>query len=113
MAVKVLVGLAGNQIIADTKQVENKETGELIAYWVINPQTINYSQNEDGSIALGFGTYCLVSDEKEFSIKESAVVSILEPKPEVLEAYLKKVNPPEDETDTPAVEDGSDADSAD
>ena len=115
MTVKVLIGLAGNQIIADTKQIENKETGEVVAYWVRNPQTLNYTQNEDGSVGLGFGSYCLVSDETEFSIKESAIVAILEPKDEVVEAYNKKINPPEvdDETSVAPVEDGTDTDSTD
>ena len=115
MAIKVLVGLAGNQLIADTKQIENKETGEVVAYWVKNPQTLNYTQNEDGTVGLGFGSYCLVSDENEFSIKEPAIVAILEPKAEVVEAYNKKINPPEvdDETSTPDTKNGTDTDSTD
>ena len=114
MAVKVLVGLAGNQLIAETKQVENKETGAVVAYWVTNPRTLNYSQNEDGTVALNFGSYCLVSDEQEFTIKESAVVAILEPRAEVVEAYNAKVTPEDtDEAGTDVAADGSDADSAD
>lgn len=111
MSVKVLVTRTGQQIIADTKQVSRKEDEVLLAYWLSEPRVVIYSQNEDESISVRFAPYCMISDEREFSIKEDFIVSILEPRADVLESYNNKVNP--DESSTDPVEDGSDVDNAD
>ena len=47
MAVKLLVSQIGQHIIADVKQVENKETKEIIAYWVKNPRVVGYQIDDD------------------------------------------------------------------
>lgn len=94
MAVKVLVTELGAHVVADTKQVENSETKEVIAYWVKNPRLCAYSRGETGDINVSFTPYCLVSDESEFSIRASHVVSILEPRDDVTERYNNIVNPP-------------------
>ena len=106
MAIKILVNQIGQHIIADTKQVENKATNELIAYWVSNPRVIGYTRSEDDSIAVNFNNYCLVSDENEFSIKEGNIVAILEPRDDILQSYKTKVF---DEPSTDAPEDGADS----
>ena len=113
MTVKILVTQVGQQIIADTKQVTRKDTEDLVAYWVTDPRVVVYSRNEDDSVAVRFSPYCFVSDEREFSIKESFIVSILEPRQDVADAYLAKVAPQTDELSTDIVEDGSDLDDAD
>ena len=46
MAVKVLVTALGQQLIAVAKQIENKETSELVGYWLENPRTVVYQPNE-------------------------------------------------------------------
>ena len=87
MAVKVLVNSVGQHIIADTKQVENKETKELVAYWVKNPRLAAYSRDEEGNLAVGFSPFCVLSDEQEFSISVHSVVAILEPRADVVTEY--------------------------
>jgi len=90
MAVKLLVSQIGQHIIADVKQVENKETKEIIAYWVKNPRVVGYQiDDETQNIGVSFGPYCIVSDEAEFSIRANYVVSILEPRSDVVERYEK------------------------
>lgn len=111
MSVKILVTRTGQQIIADTKQVSRKEDEVLIAYWVSDPRVVIYSQNEDETISVRFAPYCMVSDEREFSIKEDFIVSILEPRDDVLESYTLKVKPNESSLDS--VEDGSNPDDTD
>ena len=93
MAIKVLVTQIGQQLLADVKQVENKETKEIVGYWLTNPRTINYDQNDDGQVSVNFGTYCLVSAETEFSVRAEHIVAILEPREEVLERYESIVAP--------------------
>ena len=121
MTVKILVTSIGQQIVSEVKQVEQKETKEVIAYWLVNPRVINYVADDNEQVNVNFGAYCLVSNETEFSLKADHVVAILEPRPEVVERYnlvIEKYNEAQDEveeptdepsTDTP--EDGTDSDS--
>lgn len=97
MAVKVLVTNIGQHVIADTKQVENKETKEVIAYWVKNPRIVSYQLDEQQQVNVNFGMYCIVSNESEFSIRADHVVSILEPREDVADRYDEIVNPKETE----------------
>jgi len=114
MATKVLITQIGQHLIADVKQVENKESKEVVGYWLTEPRTVNYTNDDQGNINVNFGTFCLVSNETEFSVRADYIVSILEPREEVAERYNLIVNP-ETETDESTasdVEDGTDADNA-
>ena len=110
MTVKVLVTALGQQIVSEAKQIENKESGDLVGYWLENPRLVGYTKNDDeeGGLSVNFGPYCLVSDEAAFSIRSEHVVAILEPRADVLEAYTQLVTPPESsvavEGDEPAAE---------
>lgn len=108
MTVKVLVTAIGQQIIAETKQIENKDTNEIVGYWLSQPRLVQYSRNEDGGVGVNFGDYCLVSDEAEFSLRGDHVVAILEPRDNVIEAWTKIVYPelPETEEVVPTEETG-------
>ncbi len=108
MTVKVLVTAIGQQIIAETKQIENKETNEIVGYWLSQPRLVQYTQGEDGGVGVNFGTYCLVSDEAEFSLRGDHVVAILEPRDTVVEAWTKLVYPEVPETEETVAE-GEDA----
>ena len=93
MTVKVLVTSIGQQIIAETKQIENKDTNEIVGYWLSQPRLVQYSRNEDGGVGVNFSEYCLVSDEAEFSLRGDHVVAILEPRDDVIQAWTKLVYP--------------------
>ena len=109
MTVKVLVTAIGQQIIAETKQIENKETNEIVGYWLSQPRLVQYSQGEDGGVGVNFANYCLVSDEGEFSLRGDHVVAILEPRDTVVEAWNKLVYPEVPETEGDVVAEGEDA----
>ena len=115
MTVKVLVTSIGQHIVSEVKQVEQKESKEVIAYWLINPRVVSYNLEEGEKVNVNFGAYCLISDETEFSLKAEHVVSILEPRPEVIDRYTQLVSPnnESDEPDTTDTEDGDDTDSTD
>ena len=99
MTVKVLVTALGQHLIADTKQVENKETNELVGYWLDKPRLVGYSRDEEtGDIGVQYMPYCLISDEQSYSIKADHIVAILEPRDDVAERYTEIVNPPVEET---------------
>ena len=93
MTVKVLVTAIGQQIVADTKQIENKETNEIVGYWLSQPRTVQYNRDDDGNLGVNFGLYCLVSDEAEFSLRGDHVVAILEPRQDVVDAWKQLVYP--------------------
>jgi hypothetical protein len=94
MAVKVLVTEIGQQLIADVKQVENKDTNEVVGYWLKNPRVVVYNRTEDNNVSVGFGTYCLVSDEQEFSVRANHIVAILEGREDVVAKYEEVVYGP-------------------
>ena len=113
MAVKVLVTALGQQIVTEAKQIENKETGDLVGYWMDNPRVVGYTKNDDDEgLSVNFGPYCLVSDEQSFSIRSEHIVAILEPRGDVVKAYVDLVTPKEtsiaiegDEQPTEVIED--------
>lgn len=125
MTVKILVTSLGQHIIADAKQVENKETQELVGYWMDNPRLVGYNRQEDtNDIGIQFMPYCLVSDESSFTVRADHVVAILEPREDVREKYENIVHPPEDdipqnvevitdESSDNAPEDGGETDNGD
>ena len=99
MTVKILVTAIGQQIVAGVKQIENKESNQLVGYWLSQPRVVQYTKDEEGNIGVNFGPYCLVSDENEFSLRAEHVVAILEPRQDVIDGYTKLVFPePEDYT---------------
>jgi len=98
MAIKVLVTSIGQHLLADVKQVEDTDTNEILAYWLKDARLVTYSQNEDGGLAVSMGDYCPVATGGEFSIRRDAVVSILDPREDVLATYEALVNPPVVET---------------
>ena len=106
MTVKVLVTQLGQQIVSEAKQIENKESGDLVGYWLENPRVGNYSrgEGEDEGLQVNFGPYCLVSDEAAFSVRSEHIVAILEPRADVVEAYTNLVTP----LDVEAAVDGED-----
>jgi hypothetical protein len=118
MAVKVLVTAVGQHVIADVKQIENKETNELVGYWLSEPRVVVYNRNEDNNVNIGFANYCLVSDESEFSLKADHVVAILEPRADVASKYAEVAfptpeTPENDESSADNSADGSDTSSSD
>ena len=101
MSVKVLVTEIGQHVVAEVKQIENKETNELVGYWLSEPRIVAYNRQEDGNVSVGFMNYCLVSDENEFSVMADHVVAILEPRPDVLAKYQDIAFPQPEVNDEP------------
>ena len=95
MAIKVLINTLGQHVMADVKQVTDTNTNLLVAYWVKDARLISYSKSEEveSGVTINFVDPCPVAIDNEYSIAESHIVSILDPKPEVLDAYLARVLP--------------------
>lgn len=120
MSIKVIVTAVGQHVIADIKQIENKDTEEVVGYWLENPRVIAYSRKDEGdNVNIGFVNYCLVSDEQAFSMKADHVVSILEPRADVAAKYVEVVVPAptdvvnDESSSTADPEGGSDAGESD
>ena len=104
MTVKVLVTALGQQIVAGVKQIENKETQEIVGYWLSQPRVVQYTKDEEGNIGINFQPYCLISDEAEFSLRADHVVAILEPREDVVEGWKAIVYPQSETTDEEVAE---------
>lgn len=104
MSIKVLINAIGQHMIADVKQVENTETNEVIAYWLREPRLISYTADEQGQVSVRFVTTCTVAVTTEYSVSASHIVSILDPREDVLEAYRAAAFPTVDGATTAEVE---------
>ena len=92
MSVKILINAIGQQLIADVKSVSNRETEELIAYWVTEPRAISYQASEEGA-SIRLSSPCPVAVTTEYSIAKDHIVTVLDPTAEMLEYYTNEVNP--------------------
>lgn len=98
--VKVLVNALGQHLIAGVQQVENSETGDVLAYWLTEPRSINYSIDpETQSVNIRMLEPLAVAADRSYSVSASHIVTIVSPKEDVLTAYNNLVYP---ETEVPA-----------
>lgn len=105
MAIKVLVNALGQHIVAEVKQVENKETQEVVGYWLENPRMVNYvprPEEEGGGVNVGFGPLCPLTDEQAYTVRADHIVSILEPRDDVTQSYSELVGVAEAPVEEPA-----------
>lgn len=99
MSIKVLINALGQHLIADVKQIENSDTGEVLAYWLREPRLCSYVPNEDKTgVSVRFVSTCTIAVTGEYSVRADHIVSILDPREEVLEAYRTQVFPTVEET---------------
>ena len=96
MAIKVLINELGQHLIADVSQVTNKETEELIAYWVKNPRLVSYNPTEEGDTTISLIDPCPISSDSEYAIAAHHIVSILEPSADIARGYSERVAPNEE-----------------
>lgn len=106
MTIKILINALGEQTIAEVKQVENSETNEILAYWLREPRVIAYQPDENGGINIRFISTCLAGITGEYSVRAEHIVSILDPREEVLEAYRANAFPTVEETAVVAEQEG-------
>ena len=92
MSTKILINALGQHLIADVKSVTNRETEELLAYWLTEARLVNYLPAEEGT-SIRLTSPCPIAVTTEYSIAKDHIVSVLEPTAEMLEHYLAEVNP--------------------
>ena len=95
MAIKVLINELGQHLIADVSQVTNKETEELIAYWLKNPRLVSYSPGENEETTISLIDPCPISSDSEYAIAAHHIVSILEPAADIARGYVERTSPDE------------------
>lgn len=96
MAIKVLINELGQHLIADVSQVTNKETEELIAYWVKNPRLVSYAPGENDETTISLIDPCPISSDSEYAIAAHHIVSILEPAADIARGYSERTSPNEE-----------------
>ena len=78
----------GQHLIADVKSVTNRETDELLAYWLTEPRMITYMQSEEGT-AVRLSSPCPVAITTEYSVAKDHIAAILDPTEAVQERTAK------------------------
>ena len=107
MAIKVLINALGQHTIADVKQVENSDTGEVLAYWLREPRLISYQADQDAqNVSIKFITTCLAGVTGEYSVRADHIVSILDARTDVEEAYRTQAFPTLEDTAVVAEQEG-------
>ena len=108
MAVKVLINTLGQHIVSEVKQVENKDTQEVVGYWLENPRMVSYvprPEEEGGGVNVSFGAVCPLTDEQAFTVRAEHIVSIVEPREDVIGSYTEITGgAPAEEAETDDVE---------
>ena len=92
MAIKVIITPVGQQVIAEVKQIENKDTNQIVGYLLENPRVVSYRQGDnEGEVAVNFSPYCLLSDDVEVTIRPEIASCIVTPRQDVIENYSNVV----------------------
>lgn len=103
MAIKVIITPIGQQVIADVKQIENKDTNQVVGYLLSNPRVVSYQRGaNEGEVAVNFTPYCLLSDDTEVTVRPETALSIVTPRQDVIDNYSNVVLKENDPEETPA-----------
>ena len=106
MAIKVIITPLGQQVIGEVKQIENKDTKQIVGYLLENPRLVSYQKGEsEGEVAVNFAPYCLLSDDADVTIRPEFATSIVTPRQDVIDNYSSVVlreTPLEVPEETPA-----------
>jgi hypothetical protein len=87
MSVKIVILKSMEDVIADVKEMVSSD--KTIGYVLVNPYVVSLSN--DGS-QVGFYPYAPLSKDTSVPIPCDWVVSVLEPKDEILNSYMERIN---------------------
>lgn len=98
MAVQLVLLKSGEELIADVREIVDKDTQERISLVFIRPVRITVSQQnviEDESNQtqniLNFEPWLLTSKDEEFFVPYDWVVTACEPKDNIKDSYIENV----------------------
>ena len=99
MAVKIAVLKSGEDVIADIKEIVEKETDKQISLLFENPYVVSIEKQdslllteeaETPSANIHFSSWMPLTKETKIMIPHDWVVTIVEPHEDILNSYLEK-----------------------
>jgi len=119
MSVQLVLLKSGEEIVADVREIVDRETQQSLSTVLIKPVRItvvkqgllNEETNQPQSV-LNFEPWVATSKSEEFFIDKSWVVTICEPNDDIRESYIKNIGV-RDDSESCIVEDWAVSDSGD
>lgn len=95
MSVKIVILKSMEDVITDLKEMISGD--KVIGYVFENPYVVSLSQDGD---KVGFYPYAPLSKDTSISIPCDWVVSVVEPRDEIKNSYLEKINAKPENSDS-------------
>lgn len=119
MSVQLVLLKSGEEIVADVREMVDRETGKPLSMVLIKPVRItvvkqgllNEETNQPQSV-LNFEPWVATSKSEEYFIDGSWVVTVCEPNDDIRESYIKNIGVRND-SESDFIEDGTVSDSGD
>lgn len=103
MSVQLVLLKSGEEIIADVREIVDKETGKQMSLVLIKPVRVTIAKHglltEDNSQPqniLNFEPWIATSKNEEFFIDQSWVVTVAQPQDEITNSYIENVGVKDD-----------------
>jgi hypothetical protein len=120
MSVQLVLLKSGEELVADIREMIDRDTQESISTVLIKPVRVTVVQqsvltegaNEPSDSVLSFVPWLATSKSEEYFIKQDWVVTICEPQDNIKESYIQNVGVRDDSEDC-VIENGSVSDLGD
>jgi hypothetical protein len=120
MTVQLVLLKSGEELIADVREIIDKETEKQMSLVFIRPVRITVSQqnvvNEESTETqniINFEPWLITSKNEQFLVPYEWVVTICNPKDDILDSYITNVGVKEDDSESDSAEDQSVSDLGD
>ena len=120
MSVQLVLLKSGEELVADVREIVDRDTQESISTVLIKPVRVTVVQqsvltegaDEPSDSVLSFVPWLATSKSEEYFIKQDWVVTICEPQDNIKESYMQNIGV-RDDSESCVVENGSVSDLGD
>ena len=114
MSIQLVLLKSGEELVADIREIIDRDTQESISTVLIKPVRVTVVQqsvltegaNEPSDCVLSFVPWLATSKSEEYFIKQDWVVTICDPQDNIKESYIQNVGVRDDSEDC-IIENGS------
>ena len=106
MSVQLVLLKSGEELVADLREIVDRETGKSMQLVLIKPVRVAVVQQgvlaenaNPGESVLSFVPWLSTSKSEEYFIKEDWTVTICEPTDDIRESYIKNIGVRDDSED--------------
>lgn len=111
MAVQLVLLKSGEELIADVREIIDKETQKQMSLVFIRPvrltvtqKNINEEENKTQSV-INFEPWIMTSKDEEFFVPYEWVVTACQPKDDLMESYVTNVGVKQNDSQSDSIED--------